>query len=45
MGTISRGFTGRRTPTDVKLPPGQYLTNDFPVLSAGPTPRVALDKW
>jgi hypothetical protein len=26
----------------VKLPPGQYLTNDFP---AGPTPHVALDKW
>jgi DMSO/TMAO reductase YedYZ molybdopterin-dependent catalytic subunit len=45
MGTISRGFTGRRTPTDAKLPPGQYLTKDFPVLSAGPTPRVALDKW
>jgi len=45
MGTISRGFSGRRTATDVRLPPGQYLTNDFPVLSAGPTPRVALDKW
>lgn len=45
MGPISRGFSGRRTAADVKLPPGQYLTNDFPVLSAGPTPRVALDKW
>jgi DMSO/TMAO reductase YedYZ molybdopterin-dependent catalytic subunit len=45
MGSISRGFTGRRNAADVKLPPGQYLTNDFPVLSAGPTPRVALDKW
>jgi DMSO/TMAO reductase YedYZ molybdopterin-dependent catalytic subunit len=45
MDTISRGFTGRRTAADVKLPPGQYLTNDFPVLSAGPTPHVALDKW
>ena len=45
MGPISRGFSGRRTATDVKLPPGQYLTSDFPVLSAGPTPDVALDKW
>ena len=45
MGAISRGFSGRRSAADVKLPPGQYLTNDFPVLSAGPTPRIALDKW
>lgn len=27
------------------LPPGQYLTTDFPVLSAGPTPHVPLDRW
>jgi len=45
MGTISRGFTGRPNSTDTKLPPGQYLTTGFPVLSAGPTPRVPLDKW
>ena len=45
MGTISRGFFGRRTVADVKLPPGQYLTTDFPVLSAGPTPKIALEKW
>ena len=45
MGIISRGFSGRRGASDVKLPPGQYLTKDFPVLSAGPTPRVALEKW
>ena len=44
---ISRGFSGRRRPADVekRLPPGQYLTTDFPVLSAGPTPHVPLDKW
>jgi DMSO/TMAO reductase YedYZ molybdopterin-dependent catalytic subunit len=41
---ISRGFTGRGR-RDVQLPPGQYLTEDFPVLSAGPTPRVDLDQW
>jgi DMSO/TMAO reductase YedYZ molybdopterin-dependent catalytic subunit len=27
------------------LPPGQHETRDFPVLSAGPTPHVALDRW
>ncbi len=45
MGIVSPGFTGRRRSADDKLPPGQYLTRDFPVLSAGPTPRVPLDKW
>jgi len=28
-----------------RLPPGQHLVTDFPVLSAGPTPRVATEKW
>ena len=27
------------------MPPGQYVTKDFPVLSAGPTPRIALEQW
>src|SRR5882762_9522241 len=45
MAIISRGFSGRRSATDVKLPPGQYLTTDFPVLSAGPTPHVPLQEW
>ena len=45
MGFTSPGFTGRRRSPDTKLPPGQYLTEDFPVLSAGPTPRVPLDRW
>ena len=45
MAIISRGFSGRRSAADVKLPPGQYLTTDFPVLSAGPTPHVPLDQW
>ena len=46
-GIISRGFRGRRQQSDVsgRLPPGQYLTTDFPVLSAGPTPKVNLDSW
>jgi DMSO/TMAO reductase YedYZ molybdopterin-dependent catalytic subunit len=45
MAIISRGFSGRRSAADVKLPPGQYFTTDFPVLSAGPTPHVSLDQW
>jgi DMSO/TMAO reductase YedYZ molybdopterin-dependent catalytic subunit len=45
MGILSPGFRGRRRPADVDLPPGQYLVEDFPVLSAGPTPRVPLDQW
>src|SRR6185369_8077574 len=47
MGFISRGFRGRReadAPAG-RIPPGQYITPDFPVLSAGPTPRVRLDAW
>jgi len=50
---VTRGFTGRRRSsapdtgrdTGPALPPGQYRTDDFPVLSAGPTPRVDPDDW
>jgi DMSO/TMAO reductase YedYZ molybdopterin-dependent catalytic subunit len=43
---ISRGFRGRRSDADLsRLPPGQYETRDFPVLSAGPTPHRSLDLW
>ena len=45
MGIISPGFGGRRRSSRSDLPPGQYLTPDFPVLSAGPTPRIPLDRW
>jgi DMSO/TMAO reductase YedYZ molybdopterin-dependent catalytic subunit len=45
MGLVSRGFTGRRRSGGADLPPGQYLTEDFPVLSAGPTPRVPTEDW
>jgi DMSO/TMAO reductase YedYZ molybdopterin-dependent catalytic subunit len=45
---LSRGFTGRRrTPADLaeRLPPGQYYEPGFPVLTAGPTPRVKWEDW
>src|SRR5690349_9680727 len=44
---FSRGFTGRRQQPEQekRLPPGQYLVPDWPVLSAGPTPRIGTDKW
>ena len=45
MGIVSPGFRGRPRGHGVELPPGQYLVEDFPVLSAGPTPRVPLDRW
>ena len=46
MNIVSRGFRGRRHdgPPD-RVPPGQYLTDDFPVLSAGPTPHRPLESW
>jgi DMSO/TMAO reductase YedYZ molybdopterin-dependent catalytic subunit len=44
---ISRGFIGNRArPAPAyRVPPGQYVTDDFPVLSAGPTPGIRLDRW
>ena len=47
MSPITRGFQGRRRDSDEseRVPPGQYLTDDFPVLSAGPTPHTPLDEW
>jgi len=47
MSFVSRGFEGRRRPeADAsRVPPGQYVTEDFPVLSAGPTPHADLAAW
>jgi len=47
-GFVSRGFTGRRHPAPnlaARLPPGQYAESGFPVLTAGPTPRVETAGW
>jgi len=47
MSIVSRGFQGRRRDRDSSgcVPPGQYVTTDFPVLSAGPTPHTPLEEW
>ena len=47
MSPISRGFHRRRQPDadPSRVPPGQYVTGDFPVLSSGPTPHTPLEKW
>jgi len=44
---VSRGFRGRgRSSIEAaRVPPGQYVTSDFPVLSAGPTPSADLEEW
>ena len=47
MAFITRGFRGRHSADagSGRVPPGQYVTRDFPVLSAGPTPNVQRDEW
>ena len=44
---VSRGFRGAGATRALaaRTPPGQYLTDDFPVLSAGPTPHTPLERW
>jgi hypothetical protein len=44
-GFFSRGYLGRRRRQDERLPPGQYLEDGFPMLSAGPTPHTPQDEW
>jgi DMSO/TMAO reductase YedYZ molybdopterin-dependent catalytic subunit len=47
MTFVSRGFRRRGAEPDQtgRVPPGQYVTRDFPVMSAGPTPRRPLEAW
>ncbi len=41
---INFGFKPKRQSSD-RLPPGQYLEQDFPVLSLGPTPFISQPEW
>ena len=45
MSIFTRGFSGRGRDENPDLPPGQYLAEDFPVLSAGPTPNIHPGEW
>jgi DMSO/TMAO reductase YedYZ molybdopterin-dependent catalytic subunit len=48
MSPASRGFRHlHRAPAgqEDRVPPGQYVTDGFPVLSAGPTPHTPLEQW
>jgi DMSO/TMAO reductase YedYZ molybdopterin-dependent catalytic subunit len=45
MSIFTRGFSGRGRDDNPDLPPGQYLAEDFPVLSAGPTPNIHPGEW
>ena len=43
---ITRGFRSKHARGGLdRSPPGQYVTDDFPVLSAGPTPRSPHAQW
>lgn len=47
MATLfNKGFGRKREASNnERIPPGQYETHDFPVLTAGPTPRIPLADW
>lgn len=44
MGIINRGFQGRST-GNKRLPPGQSVVTEWPVLTYGPTPRIDPKDW
>ena len=45
MSFVTRGFSGRNRDRDPRLPPGQTLVEDWPVLSAGVTPQIEPADW
>jgi DMSO/TMAO reductase YedYZ molybdopterin-dependent catalytic subunit len=43
---VTRGFASRRAGLDAhRVPPGQHVVENFPVLTAGPTPQVTVGDW
>ena len=44
---ISPGFKSKRAQQNLgnRVPPGQHVTTDFPILSAGPTPQIKVADW
>ena len=48
MSAVSRGFQPSHHAAagqESRVPPGQHVTDGYPVLSAGPTPHTPLDEW
>jgi DMSO/TMAO reductase YedYZ molybdopterin-dependent catalytic subunit len=48
MSPVSRGFRHLHRASDeaaARVPPGQHVTEGFPVLSAGPTPHTPPPDW
>tara|TARA_B110001454_G_C12677075_1_gene416326 strand:+ start:786 stop:1385 length:600 start_codon:yes stop_codon:yes gene_type:complete len=44
---VTRGFFGKKenNKNNDRVPPGQYIENRFPVLSAEPTPKLDINDW
>jgi DMSO/TMAO reductase YedYZ molybdopterin-dependent catalytic subunit len=44
---VTRGFTGRQSGSELSdvIPTGQHLVDNFPVLTAEPTPRIDPPDW
>jgi DMSO/TMAO reductase YedYZ molybdopterin-dependent catalytic subunit len=45
---VTRGFKGKQPDSQAttdRVPPGQYVTREFPVLTAGPTQQTPLESW
>src|SRR6516164_7804093 len=44
---VTRGFAGHQSGSGLsdRIPPGQHLVDNFPVLTAGPTPRIEPADW
>lgn len=47
VNKLKRANPARKPDADPenRVPPGQYLTEKFPVLTHGPTPKVNLERW
>lgn len=41
----TRGFRGKNRAGSDAVPPGQFVTDDFPVLTAGPSPEISKGDW
>ena len=42
---LRRAQPKRKREVDERVPPGQFITKKFPVLTYGPEPQVNLDTW